>query len=71
MPEPAPRVVATPAALDMSAAQSECWQHAQLIIDVVSGRGGMVSLEGPEGLRFLARSRRYDDAEFATLAPLG
>ncbi len=54
----------------MSAAQFEYWQHTQLIIDVVPGRGGMFSLEGPEGLRFLTRSRLFDDAELETLAPL-
>jgi uncharacterized protein len=34
---------------------------------VVPGRGGMFSLEGPEGLRFLTRSRLYTDEEWATL----
>jgi len=34
---------------------------------VVPGRGGMFSLEGPEGLRFLTRSRLYDDAEWRWL----
>jgi uncharacterized protein (DUF779 family) len=29
----------------------------------IGGRGGMFSLEGPEGLRFLTRSRLYSDAE--------
>ncbi len=51
----------------MSAAQYEYWQHTQLIIDVVPGRGGMFSLEGPEGLRFLTRSRLFDDEEQAAL----
>ncbi len=51
----------------MGAAQFEYWQHTQLIIDVVPGRGGMFSLEGPEGKRFLIRSRLYSDAEWATL----
>jgi len=51
----------------MSAAQFEYWQHTHLIIDVVPGRGGMFSLEGPEGLRFLTRSRLYSDAEWAVL----
>ena len=37
--------------------QFEYWQHTHLIIDVVPGRGGMFSLEGPRGLRFLTRSR--------------
>ena len=51
----------------MGAAQFEYWQHTQLIIDVVPGRGGMFSLEGPEGKRFLTRSRLYSDEEWATL----
>lgn len=51
----------------MSAAQFEYWKHTQLIIDVVPGRGGMFSLEGPEGLRFLTRSRLFSDAEWAAL----
>ena len=44
-------------------AQYEYWKHTQLIIDVVPGRGGMFSLEGPEGLRFLTRSRLFSDEE--------
>jgi uncharacterized protein (DUF779 family) len=47
----------------IGAAQFEYWQHTHLIIDVVPGRGGMFSLEGPEGLRFLTRSRLYTDDE--------
>jgi hypothetical protein len=47
----------------IGAAQFEYWQHTHLIIDVVPGRGGMFSLEGPEGLRFLTRSRLYSDEE--------
>jgi uncharacterized protein (DUF779 family) len=54
----------------MSRAQFEYWQHTQLIIDVVPGRGGMFSLEGPEGRRFLTRSRLYTDEEWLALAPL-
>lgn len=54
----------------MSESQFEYWQHTHLIIDVVAGRGGMFSLEGPEGLRFLTRSRLYSDAEAAELAPV-
>ena len=52
----------------MSAAQFEYWKHTQLIIDVVPGRGGMFSLEGPEGLRVLTRSRLFTDDEIAALA---
>lgn len=51
----------------MSAPQFEYWKHTQLIIDVVPGRGGMFSLEGPEGLRFLTRSRLFTDEEIAAL----
>jgi uncharacterized protein len=51
----------------MSESQFEYWQHTQLIIDVVPGNGGMFSLERPTGLRFLTRSRLYDDAENAWL----
>ncbi|QOR65124.1 DUF779 domain-containing protein [Cytobacillus suaedae] len=40
----------------MSKKQYEYWKHTNLIIDVVKGRGGMFSLEGPEGVRFLTRS---------------
>ena len=47
----------------MGAAQFEYWRHTHLTIDVVAGRGGMFSLEGPEGLRFLTRSRLFSDAE--------
>ncbi|AUG55091.1 DUF779 domain-containing protein [Thalassospira marina] len=48
-------------------AQYEYWRHTQLIIDVVDGRGGMFSLEGPEGKRFLTRSRVFSDDEWAAL----
>ncbi|UOQ83568.1 DUF779 domain-containing protein [Gracilibacillus salinarum] len=43
----------------MSKDQYEYWKHTQLIIDVVEGRGGMFSLENPEGKRFLIRSRVF------------
>ena len=39
------------------------WEHTQLIIDVVPGRGGMFSIEGPTGKRFLTRSRVFSDEE--------
>lgn len=43
--------------------QFEYWKHTQLIIDVVEGRGGMFSLEGVEGKRFLTRSRVFTQEE--------
>ena len=55
----------------ISASQYEYWCHTQLIIDVVAGRGGMFSLEGPTGLRVLTRSRLYDDAEWEWLVDKG
>jgi len=54
----------------MSDSQFAYWMRTHLIIDVVEGRGGMFSLEGPEGLRFLTRSRLYSDAEWAQLPPI-
>ncbi|MFD0619579.1 DUF779 domain-containing protein [Paenibacillus sp. GCM10027629] len=47
----------------MSKAQYDYWKNTQLIIDVVPGRGGMFSLEGPEGKRFLTRSRLFTEEE--------
>jgi hypothetical protein len=47
--------------------QFEYWQHTQLLIDVVPGRGGGFSLEAPLGVRFLTRSRVFDEAEQAWL----
>jgi uncharacterized protein len=51
----------------MGAAQFEYWRHTHLTIDVVPGRGGMFSLEGPHGLRFLTRSRLFTDEEWREL----
>ncbi len=53
----------------IGAAQFEYWAHTQLIIDVVPGRGGGFSLEAPEGVRFLTRSRVFTDEEAGQLAP--
>ncbi|KHE72711.1 DUF779 domain-containing protein [Halobacillus sp. BBL2006] len=47
--------------------QYDYWKHTQLIIDVVDGRGGMFSLEGVEGKRFLSRSRAFSDEEYQEL----
>ena len=47
----------------IAADQFAYWQHTQLIIDVVPGRGSGFSLEAPEGVRFLTRSRVFTDAE--------
>jgi uncharacterized protein (DUF779 family) len=55
----------------ISGPQFEYWKHTQLIIDVVEGRGGMFSLENGEGVRFLVRSRLFEDAEVESLKAAG
>ena len=55
----------------MSASQFEYWQHTHLTIDVVPGRGSGFSLEAPEGVRFLTRSRLYTEDEEKELAEQG
>lgn len=47
--------------------QYDYWRHTQIIIDVVDGRGGMFSLEGVEGKRFLSRSRAFTTEELSQL----
>ncbi len=47
--------------------QFELWKHTQLVIDAVPGRGAGFSLESPEGMRFLTRSRVYSEDESASL----
>jgi hypothetical protein len=52
----------------MDADQFDYWKHTQLIIDVVPGRGHGFSVEAPEGVRFLTRSRVFTDEEVDELA---
>ena len=52
----------------IGAAQFEYWRHTQLIIDVVPGRGAGFSVEAPEGVRFLTRSRVFTDDEAMAMA---
>jgi uncharacterized protein (DUF779 family) len=59
--------VAEPVTFWMSASQFELWRHTHLTVDVVPGRGSGFSLEAPEGVRFLIRSRLLTDAERAEL----
>lgn len=51
----------------MSADQFEYWRHTHLTVDVVPGRGSGFSLEAPEGVRFLTRSRLLSDSEVEAL----
>ncbi|MFD8151145.1 DUF779 domain-containing protein [Streptomyces sp. NPDC001046] len=47
----------------MSGDQFRYWSHTHLTVDVVPGRGSGFSLEAPEGVRFLLRSRLLTDEE--------
>ena len=51
----------------ISGPQFEVWQHTQLILDVVPGRGGMFSLDNGRERRFLTRSRVFTPDELAAL----
>jgi len=56
----------------MSASQFEYWKYTHLTVDVVKGRGSGFSVEAPEGVRFLIRSRMLTDEEiehFGLLKP--
>lgn len=55
----------------MSRSQFEYWKHTKLTLDVVPGRGGMFSLDSPEGLRFHIRSSMFTDSEIAELRTAG
>ena len=59
VPEPVP--------VWMSAAQFAYWRHTHLTIDLVPGRGSGFSLEAPDGVRFLIRSRLLTDDELRAL----
>lgn len=56
--------LAEPVAVWMSRSQYEYWKHTHLTIDVVKGRGAGFSLEAPDGVRFLIRSRLLTDDEY-------
>ncbi len=55
-------------AVYISGSQFQVWQHTQLIIDVVPGRGGMFSLDNGREKRFLTRSRLLTKEELEVLA---
>lgn len=54
----------------MSRDQFEYWQHTHLTLDVTKGRGSSFSLEIPLGLRFIIRSRLFNDEEAEHMAPV-
>ena len=57
--------IETPIGVWMSASQFAYWSHTHLTIDIVPGRGSGFSLEAPEGVRFLIRSRLFTEEELA------
>lgn len=56
-----------PIGFHMSESQFEYWKHTHLTVDVVKGRGSGFSVESPEGVRFMIRSRLFSDEESAAL----
>ena len=55
----------------MSGPQFAYWKHTHLTVDVVPGRGSGFSLEAPRGVRFLIRSRLFDEHESALMESEG
>ncbi len=53
----------------MAKDQFEFWQHTELTIDVVNGRGASFSLEIPLGVRFVTKSRVFTYEESQDLMP--
>ncbi len=51
----------------MSKDQYEYWKHTELTLDVVKGRGSSFSLEIPMGVRFVIKSRLFEDDELKKL----
>jgi len=56
-----------PVGFYMSASQFDKWRHTHLTVDVVAGRGSGFSVEAPEGVRFIIRSRLLTDDELTYL----
>ena len=54
----------------MSVTQYEYWKHTHLTVDVVPGRGSGFSVEAPEGVRFLIRSRLMTEEELVAFGLL-
>jgi uncharacterized protein (DUF779 family) len=59
------------ASYHMAHREYEFWQNTHLIVDVVDGRSGTFSLDGPDGKTFICRSRLFTDAELQALATDG
>ena len=55
----------------MAADQFEYMKNMHIQVDVSAGRGSSFSLEIPLGVRFMAISRIFSDAELEYLEPIG
>ena len=53
----------------MSTSQFVYWRYTHLTVDVVPGRGAGFSVEAPEGVRFIIRSRMLTEPELEVLEP--
>jgi hypothetical protein len=51
----------------VGASQFEYWAFFHISVDVTAGGGDSFSIEAPEGVRFIVRSRPFTDAEAAEL----
>ena len=54
----------------MAGDQFDYWKHTHLTVDVTPGRGASFSLEIPLGIRFLVRSRLFEENEITQLTPV-
>lgn len=52
-------------------AQFAYWRYSQLVLDAAPGRAAGMSLETGEGMRFVAGTRLFDDAEVDLLVSAG
>ena len=59
--------IAEPIKVWISLEQFEYWKHTHITIDTVPGRGGGFSIETPEGMRFIIRSRLFSDEDSLVL----
>ncbi|MBQ0741521.1 DUF779 domain-containing protein, partial [Aquimarina celericrescens] len=50
--------------------QYEYWKHTQLTVDITQGRGSSFSLEIPLGIRFIIKSKLYNEDQKFNLKPI-
>lgn len=55
----------------VGASQFQYWAYSEITVGLTEGGGDSFSLEAPEGVRFIVRSRLFSDAEVAELEAAG